>query len=90
MVSQGPNVTWVREARWVEDGRFFTSSGVSAGIDMSLGLIQHIFGRDMSLQIARSAEYTWQEDKSVDPFATLALPNEKKADKALRAELWRF
>jgi len=78
VASQGPNVTWVREARWVEDGRFFTSSGVSAGMDMSLGLIRHIFGREMSLQIARWAEYTWQEDPSMDPFAGLATPNEKK------------
>ena len=41
-VSQGPHVTWVPEARWVEDGKFFTSSGVSAGIDMALGLIARI------------------------------------------------
>ena len=68
--SQGPGVTWIREARWVEDGRFFTSSGVSAGMDMSLGLIGHLFGRTVSLEVARQAEYTWQEDKTVDPFAS--------------------
>jgi len=67
--AQGPNVTWIREARWVEDGKFFTSSGVSAGMDMSLGLIQRIFGRDASVQVARLAEYTWHEDKAADPFA---------------------
>ncbi|MEO6995456.1 MAG: DJ-1/PfpI family protein [Lacunisphaera sp.] len=69
VTTQGPNVTWIREARWVEDDRFFTSSGVSAGMDMSLGLIQRIFDRDTSLQVARWTEYTWHEDKSVDPFA---------------------
>ena len=69
VTSQSPNVTWIKEARWVEDGRFFTSSGVSAGMDMTLGLIQRIFGRDTSLQITRFAEYVWNEDKSVDPFA---------------------
>ena len=26
--SQGTNVHWERQARWVEDGKFFTSSGV--------------------------------------------------------------
>src|SRR5207244_9790209 len=31
VVEQGPKVEWVREARWVEDGKFATSSGVSAG-----------------------------------------------------------
>lgn len=27
----GERVSWVSEARWVKDGKFFTSSGVSAG-----------------------------------------------------------
>src|SRR5258708_13575876 len=30
-VSQGPRVNWVREARWVEDGKFFTCAGISPG-----------------------------------------------------------
>lgn len=34
VTAQGPEVLWQAQARWVEDGRFFTSSGVSAGIDM--------------------------------------------------------
>jgi transcriptional regulator GlxA family with amidase domain len=69
VTSQGPNVIWIREARWVEDGNIYTSSGVSAGMDMTLGLIQRLFDRSMSLQIARWAEYSWHEDKTVDPFA---------------------
>jgi transcriptional regulator GlxA family with amidase domain len=69
VVTQGPKVLWVRKARWVEDGKFFTSSGVSAGMDMTLGLIQEFFGRATSLEIAHRAEYTWHEDKTADPFA---------------------
>lgn len=65
----GPKVRWIRRARWVEDGRFFTSSGVSAGMDMTLGLIAKLFGRETSLEIAHRAEYTWHEDKNHDPFA---------------------
>ena len=75
VVTQGPNVQWVRKARWVEDGRFFTSSGVSAGMDMTLGLIARIFGQETSLQVASRAEYLWQEDSSVDPFATVDSKN---------------
>lgn len=33
--TQGPAVQWVKEARWVEDGKLATSSGVAAGIDMT-------------------------------------------------------
>jgi transcriptional regulator GlxA family with amidase domain len=71
VVSQGPRVEWVPKARWVEDGNFFTSSGVSAGMDMALGLIAHVFDRETSLRVANWAEYTWHEDKDSDPFAAL-------------------
>ena len=37
-----PAVRWVREARWVEDGTFWTSSGVSAGIDMALAVVARV------------------------------------------------
>ena len=71
VASQGPAVDWVPQARWVEDGRFFTSSGVTAGMDMALGLIAHLFGREESLAIAQGAEYDWHEDRGWDPFAKL-------------------
>lgn len=69
--SQGPKVEWVPQARWVEDGRFFTSSGVSAGMDMTLGLIQRLFDRETSIRIAQRAEYEWHEDSGWDPFAKI-------------------
>jgi putative intracellular protease/amidase len=67
--SQGPAVQWVAKARWVEDGKFFTSSGVSAGMDMALGLIAAVFGRETALEAADRAEYAWHEDRDWDPFA---------------------
>lgn len=69
VVTQGPNVHWVREARWIEDGKYFTSSGVSAGMDMALGLIERILGRSTSDQVAKWAEYSWHSDSTRDPFA---------------------
>ena len=69
VASQGPKVQWQRRARWVEDGRFFTSSGVSAGTDMALALIARLSGIDQARQVARWAEYVWNEDSENDPFA---------------------
>ena len=69
--SQGKKVNWIAQARWVQDGRFFTSSGVSAGIDMSLGLIEHILGKAVSRQVALWAEYDWHDNPEWDPFAEL-------------------
>ena len=69
VMQQGPAVHWIKEARWVEDGRFWTSSGISAGIDMTLGLISHLYGRETSLDVARRAEYLWNENCYDDPFS---------------------
>lgn len=69
--SQGPKVDWVKEARWVEHDKFFTSSGVSAGMDMSLGLIEKILGKEAAKQSAIWAEYDWNEDSTWDPFAKI-------------------
>jgi transcriptional regulator GlxA family with amidase domain len=69
VVEQGPAVRWVRQARWVEDGRFVTSSGVSAGIDMTLSVIARVAGADAAERIAVRMEYDWHRDSAWDPFA---------------------
>jgi putative intracellular protease/amidase len=71
VMSQGPKVDWVKEARWVEHDKFFTSSGVSAGMDMSLRLIEKVLGKEAAKQSAICAEYDWHEDSSWDPFAKI-------------------
>ena len=68
---QGPDVDWVAEARWVEDGRLFTSSGVSAGMDMSLAVIARLLDRAAADKVAQIAEYEWHDDAARDPFAQL-------------------
>jgi transcriptional regulator GlxA family with amidase domain len=69
VTSQGPRVTWVAEARWVHDGKYSTSSGVSAGIDMTLDLIARHVAPDTSEALARAMEYEWHRDAGWDPFA---------------------
>ena len=66
--SQSDAVDWVEEARWVEDGPFVTSSGVSAGTDMALAVIARLFGRAEADRVALIAEYEWQDDPTRDPF----------------------
>ena len=58
------NVNWIRNARWVVDDKFYTSSGVSAGIDMSLGFVSDIFGIEKANQIATDMEYIWNKNYS--------------------------
>lgn len=70
--SQGPDVQWVKEARWVQDGNVFTSSGVSAGIDMALAIIARLDSPQAAIKIALRTEYEWHRDPSWDPFAKAA------------------
>ncbi|MEO1138934.1 MAG: DJ-1/PfpI family protein [Pseudomonadota bacterium] len=71
-VPLAPNVDWIRQARWVEDGKFFTSSGVSAGIDMALAALASLYGADKAAETAYGSEYTRHTDASDDPFAKMA------------------
>ncbi|CEO59829.1 hypothetical protein PMG11_04484 [Penicillium brasilianum] len=66
-----PEVEWVARARWVVDGNIWTSSGVSAGIDVTLAWIGEVFGKAKAKGIADWIEYSRHEDPDVDPFAEL-------------------
>ena len=65
------NVIWIDKSRWVVDGKFYTSSGVSAGMDMALGFVSDQFGKDKAYEISEFIEYIWNEDKSKDTFYNL-------------------
>lgn len=67
--SVNTNVNWQPCARWVVDGKFYTSSGVSAGIDMALGFAADRFGVEKAKDVAHSIEYVWNSDKDNDLFA---------------------
>lgn len=53
----------VREGlRWVDEGRVLSSAGISAGIDMSLHLVERLAGRALAERTARQLEFDWQEN----------------------------
>ena len=64
-----PQVGWRQKARWVSTEKFYTSSGVSAGMDMTLGFIADRWGLETAQEIASRCEYLWQNDPDTDPFA---------------------
>jgi putative intracellular protease/amidase len=68
---ESPEVNWIKKARWVKDGNIYTSSGVSAGIDMTLCFIADILGYETAKQQAREIEYDWKEDPTWDPYSEL-------------------
>jgi putative intracellular protease/amidase len=67
-VQQSEKVEWVEAARWVDAGRMATSSGVSAGIDMALALIERLFSSEEAERICALTEYERHTDPDRDPF----------------------
>ncbi|MEP6750611.1 MAG: DJ-1/PfpI family protein [Bacteroidota bacterium] len=68
VMSTGQKVNWIKQARWVVDGKYYTSSGVSAGMDMTLGFVNDIHGNEFARELASQIEFTWQENKDHDAF----------------------
>ena len=68
VTSEAPGVRWIRAARWCVSGKFYTGSGVSAGIDAALGFIADMHGLDEAQRIARTMEYVYNSDKNADLF----------------------
>jgi putative intracellular protease/amidase len=45
------------QKRWVRDGKFWTSAGVTAGLDMALALVDHLYGKDYTQAVMLDLEY---------------------------------
>ena len=61
MARDWPSVQVQHERHWVVDGRVASSAGISAGIDLSLKLIEADFGQDLARATAAHMEYPWPE-----------------------------
>lgn len=68
VMTNGANVIWNKKARWTVDEKYYTSSGVSAGIDMALGFLADRHGVELARKVASEIEYNWTEDKNNDTF----------------------
>lgn len=68
VATNGRHVLWDKKARWAVDGKFYTSSGVSAGMDMALGFLSDRHGVAFARQAAAAIEYNWIEDMHNDTF----------------------
>lgn len=64
MQARYPAVNTVTGQRWVDEGSIVTSAGISAGIDMSLHLVERLAGRELALLTARQMDFDWPENRS--------------------------
>ncbi|OKL56572.1 hypothetical protein UA08_08065 [Talaromyces atroroseus] len=65
-LSQEPE--WVHRARWVHNENIWSSSGISAGIDMMFAYVESIWGKKFTDSIAKRMEYVRNEHWDNDPF----------------------
>ncbi|KAG8721477.1 hypothetical protein FRC09_007844 [Ceratobasidium sp. 395] len=50
------NIHWVPKARWVVDGNTWTSSGVTAGMDMAYAFLRFLAGDDFAIKVRNTIE----------------------------------
>lgn len=60
---QFPELDVQENIRWVDGGSLVSSGGISAGIDMSLYLVERLHNRDLAEKTARQMEYEWNEGR---------------------------
>jgi len=68
VVAQDPNVLWDRRARWVKNGKYYTSAGISASMDMALSFVDELLGPQVAQKVSVGLEYIWNQERDSDPF----------------------
>jgi transcriptional regulator GlxA family with amidase domain len=53
LVERYPRVEVHADRLWIQDGRIYTSAGVTAGMDLALALVEHDQGSSVALEVAR-------------------------------------
>ena len=56
-----PSLAVIPNQRWVESEGIFTSGGISAGMDLSLHLVQVLSDQALALRTAKQMEYNWNQ-----------------------------
>ena len=69
VMTNGEKVNWIKHVRWIVDGKYYTSSGVSAGMDMALGFLADRHGLEFARKVAFEIEYNWTEESEDDNFS---------------------
>lgn len=54
-----PDITLIEDKRYVESGKIITAGGISAGIDMSLHVVERLLGEDKLALTLKEMEWQW-------------------------------
>lgn len=62
-----PSLDVREDVRWVDNGRIVSSAGISAGIDMSLHLVERLAGLELAERTAHQMDYEWNRSNPSQP-----------------------
>lgn len=85
-----PKIEVDADAIFINDGKFFTSAGVTAGIDVALALIEHDLGRPIALEVARELVVFLRRPGGQSQFSAHMAADVLAADPDRFAELTRW
>ncbi|MCE4226617.1 helix-turn-helix domain-containing protein [Methylobacterium sp. C25] len=66
-----PHIKADRDRIWIKDGRIWTSAGISAGVDLTLALIEEDLGIETALEAARELVVFFKRPGGQSQFSTL-------------------
>ncbi len=83
-----PKVSVDPEAIFVTDGKFWTSAGVTTGIDMALALVESDHGRDVATAIAKRLVVYMRRPGHQTQFSTALQVQEAQSDRLAALAAW--
>jgi transcriptional regulator GlxA family with amidase domain len=75
---------------YVEDGRFWSSAGVTAGMDLALAMIARDLGREEALRIARSKVMAMQRSGGQRQYSSELALQSAADDRLAALQAWMF
>lgn len=73
MALQFPKIKVEKDPIFIKDGNFYTSAGISTGIDLTLGLVEEDLGRNVAMEIARILVLYLKRPGSQSQFSTILM-----------------
>ncbi len=71
-----------QKKRWVKDGKYWTSAGVTAGTDMALAIVLKLYGKDYTQAVMQDLEYA--------PAPPVSLSSIKPKTKAIMEYMYDY
>ena len=73
-----------RDPIFVKDGKYYTTAGVSAGIDLALSLVEEDFGHAMAASVAREMVLFYRRPGSQAQYSSMLAQQENMTDARMR------